>query len=158
MADEERVRVRELLHGYELRDVYNFDETSLFWRQVPTRGYAASLPAHSKESSRARIGSLWASAVMRTVVTSVLLYSLGNLRSREHSAESPPTITASNTGATRRRGSTTGSLRNGFDDSTMTCASRVGRSSCLWTTFPRTRRRLSLSLQRMFGQSSSRPI
>jgi hypothetical protein len=40
LADEERVRVMQLLEDHELRDIYNFDETSLFWRQVPTRGYA----------------------------------------------------------------------------------------------------------------------
>lgn len=38
-VDSWKERLAEILHGYELKDIYNIDETGCFWRSLPDKGF-----------------------------------------------------------------------------------------------------------------------
>lgn len=52
-ANEDMETVRVIAEGYEARDIYNMDETGLYWRMTPSRGLSTqSVPGIKKDKTR----------------------------------------------------------------------------------------------------------
>lgn len=52
-SEARMVSIRMTLNAYNPRDIFNCDETSLFWKQIPDRSLATrSLPGRKKEKAR----------------------------------------------------------------------------------------------------------
>ena len=56
LAEQKMAAFRETLKGYKLVNIYNMDETALFYRTVPSRTYECNPAANSRQQGRGRKG------------------------------------------------------------------------------------------------------
>lgn len=129
VANEERLRVQKMLQDYDLKDIYNFDETRFSGERCRVED---SQWDRFKASSKGRSASLSASAAMQAVQTNLPLRTLGNPRDPEPLPESRQRITAIDTGVTRKHGLPMRCSAISSNDSMWICATtKDGISFCL---------------------------
>ena len=52
-AETEMIRIRRVLKGYKMQDIFNCDESGLFWKRIPDKSLCSrSLPGQQKEKAR----------------------------------------------------------------------------------------------------------
>lgn len=52
-ADEEMIRIRQVINKYSAKDIFNCDETGLYWRMIPDRSLTTcSIPGKRKDKAR----------------------------------------------------------------------------------------------------------